>query len=107
MCKQGKVIEIPERLNYFRQHENKVSNRDVDMRFSEILALTEEVTKKLNLTPLQLSCLKCYVKKKFNKSKYPNKEELSLNYPHLLTPKITDHVVYNLDKLIHFTKLRK
>ena len=102
ICCQGTVVEVPEKLNYFRQHTNKVSARSRlnGDDFKEQARCQLRIAEVLNLSTYQMKCLRGRSTKRIRKSSVPNKQELIETYPLLYDGTKTDILLYEIDKII-------
>ncbi len=108
MCIQGKVCEVPESLNMFRQHGNKVSNEALGRKdLAEIVEIQSVIADTLHLSSYQRRCLRGRQTKRLNKSSYDDKERLRRQYPAIYGGTVLDSMLYALDKTFNFSGLQK
>ncbi len=106
MCIQGKVCEIPEKLNMFRQHPHKVSNEAIGkLDLYEIVEIQQIIADTLDLSMYQRACLRGRQTKRINKSKNVNREQLRKQYPQIYGGSYWDIVIYTIDKMLNLSKL--
>ena len=105
---QGKVCEVPEELNRFRQHPAKVSNEALECKdLEEIVEIQEIISSRLQLSHYQRSCLRGRQSKRLNKSRYKDKAYLRMKYPDIYMATFIDYMTYNFDKIFNFSGLQK
>lgn len=111
VCMQGKVIRYNEKLNYFRQHEQKVTPRAEakGVRFTEGKIILEHLIKILKLSATQQRV----IVGRFIKSLITNKKFESKELKNQVYREITSFFnmgrfsifVYEIDKRLNFSKL--
>ena len=109
MCRQGKVIEVPEKLNNFRQHPNKVSNDALrtGADFSEMAPIQMHILDSLNATPLQRSVVRGRMTKHARKLLSQDKQrETRRLYPEILGGTWWDTVIYTIDKVTNKSRVQ-
>ena len=96
----GKVAEIPIKLNNYRQHLNKVSNNAGKIGFGprEIAKCQQRMANILELTPYQRQCLRGRLTKRIRKDSSPNIQETINLYPDMYKGSWWDIIVYEFDK---------
>lgn len=111
ICLQGDIIRYAEKLNYFRQHSNKVTPKaDLKgLKFIEGKYVVENIIKSLNLTKIQRlvvigKYLKCILDFKFFES-INVKEEILLDVKNYFRCNIFPIFIYKLDKIFNFSAL--
>jgi len=107
MTQQGDLLEIPEKLNFFRQHSNKVSNnaRSTNAKDTEDASIIDHISRKLNLTKYQVKCLRGRMTKRMKKVPSDIRQALATQYPKLYSGTWSDIVTYEIDKLFNLSKL--
>ena len=107
MMSEGKVAEVPRKLNNFRQHLGKVSKKaNMEGRdFRENAKCQRRMAELLNLTPYQRRCLRGRLTKRINKATFPNKQEVIKQYPEIYAGTFWDIVVYEIDKYTKWSGL--
>ena len=107
IARQGKICEVPQKLNSFRQHANKVSNEALQKAdLAEICAIQQYVAQTLQLNNYQWRCLRGRQSKRLNKSQYPDKETLRQQFPKIYKASPIDYVTYTLDKLFNLSGMQ-
>lgn len=106
MCMQGKVIEHPEPLNYFRQHNNKVSVRGHDEALLENAAIVNNAINMLHLSPYQKCCLKGKYIKRWKRAKEATRQQAREQYPNVYGGNSWCVFVYTIDKIFNFSKMQ-
>lgn len=105
MMAVGKVAEIPQKLNYFRQHMNKVSTRATGngLNFLEGAMVNMWMAEKLGLSSYQSRCLRGRMSKRIRKANFEGKESLIRQYPQIYGGSAFDIAVYEIDKYLHLS----
>ena len=107
IARQGKICEVPRKLNSFRQHANKVSNEALQKAdLAEICAIQQYVAQTLRLNRYQWRCLRGRQSKRLNKSQYPDKEALRRQYPQIYGASSVDYATYTLDKFLNLSGMQ-
>lgn len=108
MMSEGKVAEIPQRLNCFRQHLNKVSTRALDngLNFAEGARVNLWMAEELGLSSHQLRCLRGRMTKRIRKASFEGKEQLVNRYPGLYGGGFMDIACYEIDKFLHISGMK-
>lgn len=109
IIQHGKVCEVPEKLNYFRQHDNKVSNnaKKSGADFDENAAIQSIFIEKLHLSAYQQMCLRGRQTKRLKKLPPEQVQRLKEKYPMIYNGTLLDALVYATDKitgLSHFCR---
>lgn len=108
ICVQGKVCEVPEKLNFFRQHSNKVSNEALGCEdLVEIVEIQQIIANSLSLSCYQRRCLRGRQTKRLRKSSYTDKVALRKKYPSIYGAKLIDYIIYSIDKLFNISGLQR
>lgn len=109
ICLQGKVCEIPRKLNAFRQHPNKVSNdsRRSGDDFREMGAIQTLIADTLQLSSYQRACLRGRQSKRLKKSHLPDTEQLQTLYPQIYKATCWDTLLYTIDKSLNLSGLMR
>ena len=109
MCMQGKVCEVPLKLNKFRQHPNKVSvdSRRNGQDFCEMAAIQRNIIQRIGLSAYQQSCLRGRQTKRLNKSKISNKEEIRQQFSDIYGGSTFDIILYTIDKTTNWSGLQR
>lgn len=96
----GKVAEVPLKLNNFRQHLGKVSKRanNEGRDFRENAKCQRRMADILQLSDYQRRCLRGRLTKRINKASFPNKQEVIDLYPEMYQGSFLDILVYEIDK---------
>jgi len=100
MCKQGKVVEVPEKLNRFRQHDRKVSASGHDEAFLENAEIVDFAIDHYDLSAYQKMCLKGKYRKRWLKAKESTKHEAKEKYPRVYGGTFVDTLVYTFGKFL-------
>lgn len=104
VCTMGKVVEVPERLNYFRQHTNKVSfSGSQEEGFIETLEICRLVMRIYHLSSYQSRVARGLILKVFRRLgliSFKIRAELNKQYPEILGVSKNDVLVYRIDKAI-------
>jgi glycosyltransferase involved in cell wall biosynthesis len=103
---QGDVVEIPQKLNYYRQHNNNVTKHGIksEQAFFENAKIMTYLSEKLKLTPYQKKCLKGKMSKKLKNAKHSQKQ-LIQEFPDIYDGKLLDKIIYTIDKIFDFSSL--
>lgn len=110
--RQGTVISLNKKLNYFRQHLNKVSPKAEreGLYFFEGLNIKSYIMNLLRLTPLQQMVIMGKVWKQLRKCSRQNPDlwiSVPRTFPQLFKHRIRSICCYELDKYFHFSGLKK
>lgn len=102
ICMQGKVVEIKEKLNNFRQHLNKVSNRSRQNGddFLEGARYQTRAIEVLSLSPWKRRCLRGRMTKRIRKHRPANWEILQKKFPLVYGSSIWDIIAYEIEKIL-------
>ncbi len=108
MCMLGKVCEVPEELNGFRQHPDKVSNdaRSSGKDFEEMAGIQRIMAETLSLSAYQRRCLRGRQTKRLMKSAVADKERLTAEYPDIYGGTLLDKALYTVDKMMNLSRLQ-
>ena len=116
MCMQGKVCEIPLKLNKFRQHPNKVSNdsRSSGQDFEEMAEIQTIISDALHLCSYNRRCLRGRQTKRIDKALRLNSDDvyakyvksLKEKYPHIYGGDNFDKLVYTMDKVLNLSHMK-
>lgn len=109
MCRQGRVCEVPLKLNSFRQHPQKVSNhsRQSGEDFHEMGAIQQSIVEKMGLSAYQRKCLKGRMAKRLKKSSITDTSALIRKFPEVYDGSTIDIWIYTIDKLLNISKLNE
>ena len=117
MCMQGKVCEVPLKLNKFRQHSQKVSNnsRSSGMDFEEMAEIQTVIADTLNLSAYNRRCLRGRQTKRIERALRRNQDAaydvylraLKEKFPTIYDGSFTDIVLYTIDKLFNFSHMKR
>lgn len=109
VCMQGKVCEVPLKLNSFRQHPNKVSNdsRTSGDDFREMGAIQTIIAEEMKLSKYQRACLRGRQAKRLQKSQLPDTRELVSQYPDIYQGSFFDKLLYTIDKSLNISGLNR
>lgn len=109
VCKMGKVCEVPEKLNMFRQHTNKVSTqaRNSGEDFRDMASVQSIITRDLSLGKWAMMSLRGRQTKRIRKHKPQNMQELIAQYPQIYSGTLADTLVYTIDKCLNISGLQK
>lgn len=115
MCMQGKVCEVPLKLNKFRQHPNKVSNdsRSSGQDFEEMAEIQTVISDALHLCSYNRRCLRGRQTKRIDKALRHNSDEpyamyvksLKEKYPLIYDGTGFDKLVYTIDKVLNLSHM--
>lgn len=106
LCTMGKVIEVQQVLNRYRQHERKVSmdSQKNGGRWRDIGGILTEFSDMLHLSPLQRRCLRGRWTKRFNKENGHSLTDIRQEYSHLYGGSRWDICCYEVGKLLGFLR---
>jgi hypothetical protein len=114
---QGKVCEVPLKLNKFRQHSQKVSNnsRSSGMDFEEMAEIQTVIADTLNLSAYNRRCLRGRQTKRIERALRRNQDAaygvylraLKEKFPTIYDGSFTDIVLYTIDKLFNFSHMKR
>lgn len=109
ICMQGTVCEVPEKLNLFRQHKEKVSTRarNSGEDFMDMASVQSIITKELSLSTWGMRSLRGRQTKRLRKVKPVNMHDMVQVYPNIYGGTWLDIVVYTIDKIFNFSKIQK
>ena len=117
MCMQGKVCEVPQKLNKFRQHPNKVSNdsRSSGRDFEEMAEIQTIISNNLNLCSYNRRCLRGRQTKRIEKALRLSSnaiytvyiEELKERFPHIYGGNTVDKILYTIDKVLNLSHMNR
>ena len=107
MMSEGKVAEVPRKLNNFRQHLGKVSKKaNLEGRdFKENAKCQQRMADLLGLTAYQRRCLRGRLTKRIRKANFPNKQAVIAAYPDLYAGTFWDVLLYEVDKYTKWSGL--
>lgn len=107
ICLQGKVVQVTDKLNYFRQHLNKVSthSRSNGDDFLEGARYQTRAMDVLNLGWWRRHCLKGRMTKRIRKSIHKENAFLAHQYPQVYCGTLLDVFIYELDKIFSVKSL--
>jgi hypothetical protein len=117
MCMQGKVCEVPLKLNKFRQHLNKVSNdsRSSGQDFEEMAEIQTIISDALHLCSYNRKCLRGRQTKRIDKALRHNSDDAYTKYVKSLKEKDPliyggcgfDKFVYTIDKVLNLSRMNR
>ena len=117
MCMQGRVCEVPLKLNKFRQHPQKVSNdsRITGMDFKEMAEIQTIISDTLNLCSYNRRCLRGRQTKRIDKVIRHNADSdyatyvgtLKENFPQIYGGSTFDKILYTIDKVLNFSNMNR
>jgi len=117
MCKQGKVCEVPKKLNSFRQHTNKVSNnsRSTGSDFEEMAEIQTIISKELQLCSYNMRCLRGRQTKRIEKALKHNDDpeyvshllRLKRAFPLIYNGNAADKIIYTIDKVLNLSHMNR
>ena len=101
ICLQGKVIEVGKRLNFFRQHQNKVTVRagQNGNDWQDVARLLNSFVGLLHLKGFPLRIYRGQWTKHFLKSRYLDKWHIVEQYPVVFRGSRIDVLLYHLSNL--------
>ena len=104
VCQHGQVIEVCQRLNRFRQHDNKVSVKSMShgQNWRDNASVISRIADILQLTPLQWRCLRGRWMKRFHDYDGDNRQEIIREFPRLLDGSFFDVCCYEVGKWFGF-----
>lgn len=105
MMLQGRVIEVPERLNYFRQHDRKVSGSKLEASSVEDCEVVERCIRLLHLGTYGRMCLKGKYLKRWKRSQIKGKDTWRSRYPGIYGGNFLHISIYTFDKLIGMSRV--
>lgn len=102
ICLLGKVVEVQDKLNNFRQHFNKVSTRSRNNGddFLEGARYQTRAMDVLSLGRWRRCCLRGRMTKRIHESTLQNKVSLIQQYPQVYGGTLLDIITYEIDKLV-------
>lgn len=101
ICRQGRVVEVPEKLNMFRQHPQKVTRHGdaTGDGYRELGPIMTFILDSINATPYQRRVIRGRMTKRLRTDTPAGVfRELSQAFPHLYGGNILDTIVYVIDK---------
>jgi glycosyltransferase involved in cell wall biosynthesis len=101
VCQHGKVIEVCQKLNRLRRHENEVSSRAEKngAKWQDTGGILSRFIDIMQLSPWECRCMRGRWTKRFRKERFPNKEDIKNSYPHIFDGSLLDVVCYEVGKL--------
>lgn len=106
VCRQGLVVEVPEYLNRFRQHEQKVT---VDAQrtgdgFRETAPIQAYILRELQPTAYQQRVVRGRLTQRLQRgASQAVRRELEEQYPCICSGSFLDRLCYNIDKIFNFS----
>jgi len=106
ICQQGQVIEVCKVLNYYRQHQQKVTmSSQLDGRkWRDIAGILHEFSDMLQLSTLERRCLRGRWTKRFNKENGQEHPDIRQAFPDLYDGTFCDMLLYEIGKWFGFLK---
>ena len=106
VCQHGQVIEVCQRLNRFRQHENKVSVKSMNQgqNWRDNASVISCIADLVNITPLQRRCLRGRWTKRFRGYDGANRQEIKQEFAAILDGNLLDICCYEIGKCFGFLK---
>lgn len=104
MAMMGKVIEVPEKLNAFRQHPNKVSNdaSKTGADFHEMGAIQTHILSRLNASSYDYRVVRGRMTKRIRKlATKEQQQRLAEEWPLIFRGTAADILLYTIDKIIN------
>lgn len=101
ICRQGRIIEVPERLNMFRQHQQKVTREASENGdgFRELAPIEREILDTLNATTYQRRVVRGRLTQRMHRNASKSvRKELSKEFPDIYGGSIVDILCYIFDK---------
>ena len=100
-CLQGDVLEVCQRLNYYRQHPKKVTVKAGQAGTAWMAAgsLLHEFTTMLNMKGWELHVFRGHWTNDLNNSLFPNKEKLTREFPDVFASNALDYVCFKLSRI--------
>lgn len=107
ICRQGKVVEIPEILNKYRQHTNKVSTaaKKQGITMTESFKCQCMIYEQFPLSLYKTLCLKGRMHKRIRKLPLEEQKALRTTYPTIVNTNMLHFVLYELDKAFHISNM--
>lgn len=101
VCCQGTIVEVPEALNFFRQHPQKVSvtSEAAGLQFEEGAQCQMHFIHALHLSSLERRCLRGRMTKRLLKSNPAKKNALIAAFPALYAASWVDRLMYACRKV--------
>lgn len=117
LCRQGRVCEVPLRLNKFRQHIHKVSNaaRSSGTDFAEMAEIQTLISEALRLSPYRMRCLRGRQTKRIRRALRRSDDAaygdylraLQGRFPAIYGGSLLDVALYTVDKLFNFSHMKR
>ena len=117
LCMQGKVCEVPRKLNKFRQHPNKVSDdsRSSGRDFEEMAEIQTIICDALHLCSYNRKCLRGRQTKRIDKALRRSSDatyityvnELKEKFPPIYGGSTLDKVLYTIDKVLNLSHMNR
>lgn len=106
VCQQGQVIEVAQQLNFYRQHQNKVTTKSQldGNKWRDAAGILQELSDLLTLSPLQRHCLKGRWTKRFIKENGTEFSNIKNEYPNIYDGNKVDIFLYEIGKIFGFLK---
>ena len=106
ICQQGQVIEVCKILNYYRQHQQKVTldSQQDGRKWRDIAGILREFSDMLHLNTLERHCLRGRWTKRFNKENDQEQADVRQAFPDLYGGSVWDIALYETCKLFGFLK---
>lgn len=110
VCLQGSVIEVPRKLNYFRQHPNKVSNkaRSSGQDFEEMAVIQEYILDRIGADAYKRSVVRGRMTKRIRKSLLSDVCVATVEkHPRIFKGNMLDSALYCFDKFINLSGFKR
>lgn len=98
MCLQGNIIECYEKMNFFRQHSNRVTEKSGKSwnNWREVGSLLSSFISLLNIEGLELKRFRGKWTNDFRLSHFPDKRQLQESFPQVFKGSVFDVYYYKL-----------
>lgn len=106
LLKKGMIAEIPVRLNYFRQHPNKVTTKATNssLKYEEEAMCVRHILSMINVSNYQKKCIRGRMTRRLFNTNLNNKSYLQQQFPDIYNASLSDILIYELDKITHSSK---
>lgn len=106
ICRQGKVVVVPELLNFFRQHQQKVTVESLKTgdNYRELAPIQQHVLATLRATPYQRRVVRGRMSQRLRRNAPKAvSRELQKQYPDVYGASLLDLLCYLIDKKLNIS----
>lgn len=109
MLQKGKVAEIPQKLNRFRQHNAKVTTKAFanGKHYEEDGECLHHIMSVIQLSKYQQTCVLGHFTRRIYQKTFPNKDAIIKKYPDFYNGTLFDIIVYKVDRWLGLSGLKR